>query len=207
MTRRSHEIFPSRPPKGAHSGTWQRGRELWQAGASPQTAVAELLRWAGEDGSHLRAVEGMFALEIPGWLEALRVAANGEEETPPRRLIRRVLGREEGARERRNPILRNEDFTCLHCGLEVSATRQGPPRSHCPGCLRSLHVDVVPGDRREGCASLMDPVSVLTHGEEVVFLHRCRACGFERRARLLLQADPQPDSQAVLLLLAAQGEP
>lgn len=100
-----------------------------------------------------------------------------------KRLVRALLDRAAGAQVRTNPIHRDEAFTCGHCGAEVPPGG-APVRDHCPRCLRSLHVDVVPGDRAAGCGGLLDPVALLLESGGVrVILHKCRACGAERRVR------------------------
>ena len=51
-------------------------------------------------------------------------------------------------------------------------------RNHCPNCLCSLHVDVMPGDRGASCHGIMDPVGVWVRSDgEWAILHRCRQCG------------------------------
>ncbi|MBN2801346.1 MAG: RNHCP domain-containing protein [Deltaproteobacteria bacterium] len=100
--------------------------------------------------------------------------------------------------------MRDEAFTCLHCGAEV------PPmghtaRDHCPHCLRSLHVDVVPGDRANPCGGLMDPVGVELAGERVTIHYRCRACGEQHRNKALLDG-AQPDTwRAIVALSKGEG--
>lgn len=71
-----------------------------------------------------------------------------------------------------------EDFVCARCGALI---RGDGYTNHCPDCLWSRHVDVHPGDRREACRGLMEPVGVKSGGGEYSILHRCVACGFERR--------------------------
>lgn len=100
-----------------------------------------------------------------------------DEDADTRRLVRGLLDRETEARRRENPIHRDEGFACLCCGALV------PPggarvRDHCPRCLRSLHVDVVPGDRAAGCGGLLDPVGFWMEGRDGVLIrYRCRKCG------------------------------
>jgi hypothetical protein len=102
---------------------------------------------------------------------------------PGKRLVRALLDRAAGAQVRTNPIHRDEAFSCGHCGAAVPPGG-APVRDHCPRCLRSLHVDVVPGDRAAGCGGLLDPVALLLESGGVrVILHKCRACGAERRVR------------------------
>ncbi len=111
---------------------------------------------------------------------------------PGKRLLRRALAREEAARERSNPIRRDGAFTCGGCDAAV-APGGGRVRDHCPRCLRSLHVDVVPGDRAAGCGGLMDPTGLELRGGEAVIHYRCRRCGAAGRCRA------HPDDDAVAL--------
>lgn len=120
---------------------------------------------------------------------------------PGKRLLRRAMGRESEARQRQNPIRRDEGFTCASCGAEV------PPggarvRDHCPRCLRSLHLDVVPGDRAAGCGGIMDPVSIEITGGEARLSLRCRRCGARARVRAHEGDDPKALAQ-----LSAAADP
>jgi hypothetical protein len=56
-------------------------------------------------------------------------------------------------------------------------------RDHCPTCLRSLHVDNVPGDRAAGCGGLLDPIEIHLAAGDISFSMRCRRCGALRRVR------------------------
>lgn len=80
-------------------------------------------------------------------------------------------------------------FVCEHCGAEV-----GPlgytSRDHCPHCLYSKHVDVLPGDRANSCRGPLRPVQALPdarHG--FVICYRCETCGEERRNRAAADDD------------------
>ena len=58
-------------------------------------------------------------------------------------------------------IMRNETFTCEHCGREISLHPTGSARNHCPYCLYSKHVDEeFPGDRAATCHGLMEPIGI-----------------------------------------------
>lgn len=71
-------------------------------------------------------------------------------------------------------------------------------RNHCPLCLHSLHVDDVPGDRKESCGSSMEPIAVwVRKGGEWAIIHRCRGCGAIRSNRIAA------DDNAVLLISIA----
>ncbi len=98
---------------------------------------------------------------------------------PGKRLVRAALAREDAARVALNPTKRDEPFTCAHCGLEVPAHGR-TARDHCPRCLRSSHVDVIPGDRASLCGGLLDPVGLAVGNGEITLRYRCRACGAEK---------------------------
>jgi len=120
---------------------------------------------------------------------------------PGKKLLRRCRGEEAAAQVRKNPIHRDEGFVCAHCGADV------PPhgrtaRDHCPKCLRSLHVDVVPGDRAEDCGGILDPVGVEVHGDRTVLRYKCRTCGARRTNQAILDGEV-PDDWAVVIALSA----
>lgn len=108
--------------------------------------------------------------------------------------------------QRRNFVGRtNEGFICERCGAPVSALARGGFRNHCPQCLWSKHVDIVPGDRRAECAGLMEPVAVETDAKRGwMIVHRCARCGATRRNRAALQDPRQPDDASALMALARQ---
>lgn len=101
---------------------------------------------------------------------------------PAKRLLRRALGRGDDAQVRSNPIRVDEAFACLHCGESVDAGG-ARVRDHCPRCLRSRHVDVVPGDRASSCLGILDPVGLEQLGESWVIAYRCRRCRAAHRCR------------------------
>ncbi len=99
-----------------------------------------------------------------------------DADLPGKRIVRLVRDREAESRVRGNPIRRDEAFVCGHCGADVS---QGGARvrDHCPRCLRSLHVDVVPGDRAAECGGLYDPIAFERLHNDILIRYRCRVCG------------------------------
>ncbi len=129
-------------------------------------------------------------VEIPAEWEAL----------PGKKLLRLCLARADDAQVRTNPIPRDEACRCGHCGRDVPAGGRRP-RDHCPWCLYSLHVDVVPGDRAEGCGGALVPVTV---GDGDIG-YRCDGCGALRRNRILDDVDP-PDDPRALAACAARAE-
>ena len=96
---------------------------------------------------------------------------------------------------------KNDDrFVCLNCGREV------PPlvktsRNHCPYCLWSLHVDVMPGDRANECRGMMEPISVVTDPRKgYIIIHKCLKCGETHRNRAALDGNV-PDDPDLLIKL------
>ncbi len=75
---------------------------------------------------------------------------------------------------------RVEDFVCEVCGAHVQGDGY---TNHCPHCLWSKHVDVLPGDRAAQCHGLMEPIGVEIHKGQYVLIHRCTRCGVIRRNR------------------------
>lgn len=74
-------------------------------------------------------------------------------------------------------IKNDKGFTCVNCGKIV------PPlgytsRNHCPYCLHSLHVDIVPGDRLNACKGVLKPVAVENSPKKgYVIVFECNKCG------------------------------
>ncbi len=123
-----------------------------------------------------------------------------EPGTPGKKLVRIVLDRGEGAQVRTNPIARDEAFACSHCAREVPLGGRRP-RDHCPYCLYSQHVDVVPGDRAERCGGALIPVGVAPGHDGLDILYRCERCGAARRNRVLDDL-LVPDEQAAIRTLS-----
>lgn len=70
----------------------------------------------------------------------------------------------------------NLGFTCEHCG-KIVAPAAKTSRNHCPFCLYSKHVDIVPGDRKEVCQGLMTPVDYDYKRGQVEIVFKCERCG------------------------------
>jgi len=70
-------------------------------------------------------------------------------------------------------------FTCVNCKKEVESLKY-TSRNHCPHCLFSLHVDIMPGDRNNPCKGILEPVlsepsADLKKGYIITF--KCKKCG------------------------------
>lgn len=77
-------------------------------------------------------------------------------------------------------IKKNEGFICDYCGKNIDPVTHGPSRNHCPHCLYSLHVDIIPGDRKAQCSGLMKPIGVKKYKRTWKILHHCERCGKEQ---------------------------
>ncbi|OLV20078.1 RNHCP domain-containing protein [Deinococcus marmoris] len=96
----------------------------------------------------------------------------------------------------------NNAFTCQNCGAEVLPLTNGSVRNHCPVCLHSLHVDVLPGDRASTCHGLLVPVGAEQSGKKGwIIVHQCAKCGFTGRNRAALDDTQQPDDWDALIAL------
>jgi len=78
----------------------------------------------------------------------------------------------------------NAGFKCIECGREVQPLARGTIRDHCPSCLSSLHVDIVPGDRACECRGVLRPVAVEYNGKKgYILASECSICGIVKRNR------------------------
>ncbi len=70
-----------------------------------------------------------------------------------------------------------EDFVCEKCDYAVVGNGY---TNHCPQCLWSKHVDKNPGDRKETCGGMMEPVRVEIKNRDYTIIHMCILCALER---------------------------
>lgn len=70
----------------------------------------------------------------------------------------------------------DEGFTCVHCKKIVQPLGY-TSRNHCPFCLYSLHVDVLPGDRQNTCKGVLKPIGIETKKGEYIIVFKCEKCG------------------------------
>ena len=75
-------------------------------------------------------------------------------------------------------IRTKEDFICRNCAFLVKGNGY---TNHCPECLWSKHVDISPGDRKEKCGGMMEPVDVIKMRGDYSITHRCVKCGFQKQ--------------------------
>lgn len=72
--------------------------------------------------------------------------------------------------------MKDESFTCEHCHKEVKKLKY-TARDHCPFCLYSKHVDILPGDRQNTCQGLLKPVAIEKFKDTYKIIYRCEKCG------------------------------
>lgn len=71
----------------------------------------------------------------------------------------------------------NTSFICEHCHEEIAPLTNGSYRNHCPFCLHSKHVDIIPGDRASACGGIMKPVGLTYKSKKGwQILHECLSC-------------------------------
>lgn len=97
----------------------------------------------------------------------------------------------------------NDAFVCEQCSKAISPLASGSYRNHCPFCLYSKHVDVVPGDRQNSCRGLMEPIGVEHSSKKGwIIIHRCLRCSFIGRNKTALN-DAQPDDYDRIIEIAS----
>lgn len=75
----------------------------------------------------------------------------------------------------KNFTMRDEPFICEHCKEEVNPLGY-TARDHCPHCLYSKHVDIMPGDRQNECKGLLKPVGIEKFKYTYKILYKCDKC-------------------------------
>ena len=75
-------------------------------------------------------------------------------------------------------MIKNDNgFICVNCGKEVKPLGY-TSRNHCPYCLHSLHVDIIPGDRKNTCKGVLEPIAVEENSKKgYVIIFKCKKCG------------------------------
>lgn len=95
-------------------------------------------------------------------------------------------------------------FICAHCGMKVLPLKK-TSRNHCPFCLWSLHVDIMPGDRANPCGGELEPVSAMPDPKKgYIIIHRCTKCGELRRNKAAYDVEIQPDDLRKIIALTAR---
>ena len=72
--------------------------------------------------------------------------------------------------------MKDENFICDNCGMEVEKLNY-TARDHCPYCLYSKHVDIMPGDRLNKCHGLLKPIGLEKFKQSFKIIYKCNKCG------------------------------
>ena len=72
--------------------------------------------------------------------------------------------------------MRDENFICVNCGQEVNKLNT-TARDHCNNCLYSVHVDINPGDRKNPCKGLLEPIGIEKYRDTYKIIYKCQLCG------------------------------
>jgi len=69
----------------------------------------------------------------------------------------------------------DEEFICENCNKKVSKLKY-TSRDHCPYCLYSKHVDIMPGDRQNDCKGLLKPIEIEKFKDTYKIIYKCNKC-------------------------------
>lgn len=98
---------------------------------------------------------------------------------------------------------KDDGFICINCGKEVLPLGY-TSRNHCPFCLCSLHVDILPGDRSNPCRGILRPIRALPDPKKgFILVMRCDKCGATVRNKTAHEARVQPDDTDLIIRLTA----
>ena len=76
----------------------------------------------------------------------------------------------------KNFTVKDENFVCENCGHDVDKLHYSS-RDHCPNCLYSKHVDILPGDRLNDCQGLLKPIGIEKFKDTYKIIYKCLKCG------------------------------
>lgn len=95
----------------------------------------------------------------------------------------------------------NTEFVCENCSQTILPLSNGSYRNHCPFCLYSKHMDIIPGDRNNMCHGLLRPIGVKYHSKKgIQIVHKCVKCG-EVKVNIIAEDIKQPDDIDIILKL------
>lgn len=95
--------------------------------------------------------------------------------------------------------MKDEAFICEQCGQEVKQLNY-TARDHCPYCLYSKHVDILPGDRNNTCHGLLKPIGIEKFKDTYKIIYRCETC---RELHKNIMA--QDDDMDVIIVLSREN--
>ena len=88
-------------------------------------------------------------------------------------------------------IKNDNSFTCQNCGKHVDKLGY-TSRDHCPYCLYSIHVDIIPGGRQNTCLGKLKPIAIDESSKKgYVIVYKCEKCGEIKRNKSAIDDDFQ----------------
>ncbi len=69
----------------------------------------------------------------------------------------------------------DEPFICDNCFKKVEKLNY-TTRDHCPYCLYSKHLDILPGDRKNPCQGLLKPINIEKYKNTYKIIYKCLKC-------------------------------
>lgn len=75
----------------------------------------------------------------------------------------------------KNFTMRDENFICENCGKNVEKLNY-TARDHCPHCLYSKHLDIMPGDRLNECHGMLKPIGIEKFKDSYKIVYKCIKC-------------------------------
>ena len=94
----------------------------------------------------------------------------------------------------------DEGFICENCKANVEKLGY-TSRDHCPKCLCSKHVDIMPGDRLESCHGILRPIKVeLSSKKGYVIIYKCDKCG-----KIVKNKSAEDDDTELLIKLTVEN--
>lgn len=83
--------------------------------------------------------------------------------------------------------MKDENFKCEYCHENVT-TLKYTARDHCPTCLYSKHVDILPGDRQNKCHGLLKPIGIEKYRNTYKIIYQCEKC-YQKHKNIMANDD------------------
>ncbi len=74
----------------------------------------------------------------------------------------------------------DEEFICDNCHSKVKRLEY-TARDHCPNCLYSKHIDIMPGDRKCLCLGLLKPIGIEKYRDTYKIIYECEKCHYHHK--------------------------
>lgn len=71
----------------------------------------------------------------------------------------------------------DKSFICINCRKKVNKLIYSS-RDHCPFCLYSIHIDYLPGDRKNKCKGILEPINLRLLNQKMQIEYICKKCKY-----------------------------